>query len=161
MRTVSFLFLVFGFNSIEAQESKNKVLSHWRFEQVQHLDKTLSPSIIGQPLSADEKSKPSEPQPYVFDSSGDGNFIQTRNSRPSTIVFSDNVPMTNGIPNTRSITLKKGEYIVPFERPLNFYDLQKSWTIEASLWTIYPFLDLIPILKLWGLMKSNKIMMHL
>lgn len=133
IKTVLVLFLIIGYNTIEAQESKNKVLAHWRFEQVQHLDGTLSASIIGQPLTADEKSKPSEPQPYVFDSSGNGNFIQTRNSRPSTIVFSDNVPKVNGMPNTRSLALKKGEYIVPFERPLDYYDLQKSWTIEASL----------------------------
>lgn len=133
IKIVLVLFLIIGCYEIEAQEAKNKVLANWRFEQVQHLDGTLSASIVGQPLSADERSKPSEPQPYVFDSSGLGNFLQTRNSRPSTIVFSDNVPVVSGLPNTRSLVLKKGEYIVPFERSLNYYDLQKSWIIEASL----------------------------
>lgn len=127
------VLLLIGGNTVEAQETKNKLVAEWRFEQVQHLDGTLSSSIVGQPLSADERNKPSEPQPYAFDNSGLGNFLQTRNSRPSTIVFSDNVPVINGISNTRSLVLKKGEYIVPFERSLNYYDLQKSWTIEASL----------------------------
>jgi arabinoxylan arabinofuranohydrolase len=125
--------LLIGCNTIEAQESKDKTLAEWRFEQVQHLDGTLSASIIGQPLTADEKNKPSEPQPFVFDGSGNKNFVQTPNSKPSTIVFSDNVPEINRMTNTRSLALKKGEYVVSFERPLNFYDLQKSWTIEASL----------------------------
>jgi hypothetical protein len=114
------LLLIVGHTTTEAQESKNKVLAHWRFEQVQHLDGTLSASIVGQPLSADDKGKPSEPQPYSFDSSGLENFLQTRNSRPSSIVFSDNVPVVSGLLNTRSLVLKKGEYIVPFERSLNY-----------------------------------------
>ncbi len=130
IKAVLVVLLLLGFNTIEAQESKSKVLAQWRFEQVQHLDGTLSASVVGQPLTADEKNKPSEPQPYVFDSSGLGNFIQTRNSRPSSIVFSDNVPVINGLPNTRSLALKKGEYMVSFERSLDYYDLQKSWTIE-------------------------------
>lgn len=133
IKTFWMLLLIVGYTTTEAQESKNEVLAHWRFEQVQHLDGTLSAAIVGQPLTADEKNKPSEPQPFAFDGSGNKNFVQTRSSRPSTIVFSDNVPVVNGLPNTRSLALKKGEYIVPFERSLNFYDLRKSWTIEASL----------------------------
>jgi hypothetical protein len=135
MKNIKTLLVVvlIGCNTIAAQESKNDVLAHWRFEQVQHLDGTLSASVIGQPLTADEKNKPSEPQPFIYDGSGNKNFVQSRNSKPSTIVFSDNVPETNGTTNTRSLALKKGEYVVSFERALNFYDLQKSWTIEASL----------------------------
>lgn len=127
------LLLIVGYTTLEAQESKNKVLAHWRFEQVQHLDGTLSAAIVGQPLTTDEKNKPSEPQPFAFDSSGNKNFVQTRSSRSSAIIFSDDVPELKGISNTRSLALKKGEYMVSFERPLDFYDLQKSWTIEASL----------------------------
>jgi Glycosyl hydrolases family 43 len=133
LKPLLILLTLIGYQTIQGQDFKKEVLAHWRFEQVQHLDGTLSVSIIGQPLTADEKNKPSEPQPFVFDGSGNKNFVQTHNSKPSTIVFSDNVPELKGISNTRSLALKKGEYVVSFERPLNFYDLQKSWTIEASL----------------------------
>lgn len=133
IKTFCVLLLIVGYTTLEAQESKNKVLAHWRFEQVQHLDGTLSAAIVGQPLTTDEKNKPSEPQPFAFDSSGNKNFVQTRSSRSSAIIFSDDVPELKGISNTRSLALKKGEYMVSFERPLDFYDLQKSWTIEASL----------------------------
>ena len=127
------ILLIVGSTTTKAQESKNKVLAHWRFEQVQHLDGSLSDAIVGQPLTADEKNKPIEPQPFAFDGSDNKNFVQTRNSKSSSIIFSENVPRVNGMSNTRSLALKKGEYMVSFERPLNFYDLQKSWTIEASL----------------------------
>ena len=127
------LLLIVGYTTTEAQENKNQLLAHWRFEQIQHLDGTLSDAIIGKPLTADEKNKPSEPQPFAFDGSANKNFVQTRSSRTSAITFSDNVPELKGMSNTRSLALKKGEYMVSFERPLNFYDLQKSWTIEASL----------------------------
>lgn len=133
IRTFWIILLIVGYTRTEAQESKNKVLAHWRFEQVQHLDGTLSDAIVGQPLTADEKNKPSEPQPFAFDGSGNENFVQTRNSKSSSIFFSENVPELKGMSNTRSLALKKGEYMVSFERPLDFYDLQKSWTIEASL----------------------------
>jgi hypothetical protein len=78
---------------------------------------------------------PVEPQPYVFDQSGKGNFLQVRGSRPSPNVFSDNVPVAevDGKPNTRSLAIKRGEYVVTFDRPLAYYDMRKSWTIEASL----------------------------
>src|SRR5690606_5243386 len=47
----------------------------------------------------------------------------------------DDVPkqQVDGKPNTRSLLLKKGEYVVTYQRPLPYYDLRKSWTIEASL----------------------------
>ena len=115
--------------------SQSEVLAHWRFEQVQHLKgDSVSVSIIGQPLTAGDRG-PTEPQPYIFDSSGKGNYLQVRGSRPSPNVFSDNVPnaVVDGKTNTRSLSLKKGEYLVTYDRPLAYYDLRKSWTIEASL----------------------------
>lgn len=89
---------------------------------------------VGKPLTADER-RPTDPQPFAYDESGKGNFLQVRGSRPSSIVYSDNVPATtkDGLPNTRSLAIKKGEYVLTFERPLAFYDMQKSWAIEASL----------------------------
>ncbi|MBN2805290.1 MAG: glycoside hydrolase family 43 protein [Prolixibacteraceae bacterium] len=112
-----------------------EVLAHWRFEQVQHLTAdSTSISIVGQPLTASDRG-PVEPQPYVLDESGNGNFLQVRGSRPSLIVFSDNVPatMVDGKPNTRSLAIKRGEYVLTFERPLPYIDMRKSWVIEASL----------------------------
>lgn len=111
------------------------VLAHWRFEQIQHLKgDSTSVSIVGKPLTASDR-EPIEPQPYVFDNSGNGNYLQVRGSRPSTIVFSDKVPVSqvDGKPNTRSLSLKKGEYIVTYDRPLAYCNMRKSWTIETSL----------------------------
>jgi len=115
--------------------AEREVLANWRFEQVKHLKgDSLSCSIVGQALTAGNRG-PAEPQPFVFDDSGKGNFLQAQGSKSSVIVFSDNVPSTtvNGKPNTRSLALKNGEYVVPFDRPLAYYDMQKSWSIEASL----------------------------
>jgi len=115
--------------------AEREVLANWRFEQVKHLKgDSLSSSIVGQALTAGNRG-PAEPQPFVFDDSGKGNFLQAQGSKSSAIVFSDNVPstMVNGQPNTRSLALKNGEYVVPFDRPLAYYDMQKSWSIEASL----------------------------
>lgn len=118
-----------------AQSTQSEVLAHWRFEQVQHLNAdSVSVSLIGQPLTAGDRG-PTEPQPYIFDQSGKGNFLQARGSKPSSIIFSDNVPATvaDGKPNTRSLAIKRGEYVVTYDRPLAYYDMRKSWTIEASL----------------------------
>ena len=114
--------------------AQNQVLAHWRFEQIQHLQSDPTFSIVGQPLTASNRG-PAEPQPYVFDDSGKGNFLQVRGTKPSPNVFSDNVPVTtvDGKPNSRSLALKDGEYMVTFDRPLAYNDIQKSWTIEASL----------------------------
>ena len=115
--------------------AEREVLVNWRFEQVKHLKgDSLSSSIVGQALTAGNRG-PAEPQPFVFDDSGKGNFLQSQGSKSSTIVFSDNVPSStvNGKPNTRSLALKNGEYVVSFDRPLAYYDMQKSWSIEASL----------------------------
>ena len=115
--------------------AEREVLANWRFEQVKHLKgDSLSSSIVGQALTAGNRG-PAEPQPFVFDDSGKGNFLQAQGSKSSAIVFSDNVPSTtvNGKPNTRSLALKNGEYVVTFDRPLAYYDMQKSWSIEASL----------------------------
>jgi hypothetical protein len=111
------------------------VLAHWRFELIKHLKgDSISVPAVGQSLTASDRG-PIEPQPYVFDNSGKGNYLQVRGSRPSSIVFSDNVPVSlvDGKPNTRSLILQKGEYVVPFDRPLAYYDFRKSWRIEASL----------------------------
>ncbi|MDA3927345.1 MAG: glycoside hydrolase family 43 protein [Prolixibacteraceae bacterium] len=131
------VFVISSVNPDFAQGSNSgeELLVHWRFEQVQHLNgDSTSMSIVGQPLTAGDRG-PIEPQPYVFDNSGNGNLLQTRGSQPSPNVFSDNVPtpMVNGIPNTHSLALKKSEYMLNFDRPLAYSDLRKSWTIEASL----------------------------
>lgn len=55
IKAVLIIFLLIGFNKTEAQESKNKILAEWRFEQVQHFDRTLSASIIDKSLTVDEK----------------------------------------------------------------------------------------------------------
>lgn len=122
-------------NSAFSATSGMEVLAHWRFEHVKHLrGDSTSQAVVGQPLTASERG-PSEPQPYVQDLSGKGNVLQVRGSRPSTSVFSSNVPSesVNGLPNARSMVLKRGEVVVTFDRPLGFYDMQKGWIIEASL----------------------------
>jgi len=129
------IFALFTTTNANAATTGSEVLAHWRFEQIKHLrgDSTSLP-IVGQPLTASDRG-PSEPQPFVIDLSGKDNVLQVRGSRPSPNVFSDNVPSerTNGLSNTRSLVLKHGEYVVSLERPLAYYNLQKSWTIEASL----------------------------
>ena len=112
-----------------------EILAHWRFEKEKSLrGDSASLSVDGKLLTASERG-PGESQPYVFDESGKGNFLQVRGAKPFPIVFSDNVPssMVDGKPNTRSLALKNGEYVVTFDRPLAYYDMRKSWTIEASL----------------------------
>lgn len=124
-----------GISLINGASPAGEVLAHWSFEHIKHLKgDSVSTSIVGQPLTADNRS-PIEPQPYVFDESGKGNFLQVRGAKASPNVFSDNVPtpQVDGKPNTRSLVLKNGEYVVTFDRPLAYYDMQKSWTIEASL----------------------------
>ena len=125
----------YSFFTVLNVAAEREVLVNWRFEQVKHLKgDSLSSSIVGQALTAGNRG-PAEPQPFVFDDSGKGNFLQAQGSKSSAIVFSDNVPSStvNGKPNTRSLALKNGEYVVPFDRPLAYYDMQKSWSIEASL----------------------------
>jgi hypothetical protein len=115
--------------------SQSALLAHWRFEQIQHImGDSFSISVVGHPLTAGDRG-PVEPQPYVFDNSGKANFLQVRGSHLSPNVFSNIVPIAqvDGKPNTRSLTLKNGEYVVTFDRPLAYYDMRKSWTIEASL----------------------------
>lgn len=114
--------------------AQEKVLAHWRFEMVQQLKGDTAATLVGKPLTADDR-RPTDPQPFAFDNSGKGNFLQVRGARPSPNVFSDNVPLAlvDGLPNIRSLAIKKGEYVVTFERPLAFNDMQKSWAIEASL----------------------------
>lgn len=131
---ISLLFLFAG--SVNAGTTDTtKLLAYWSFEKIQHLSgDSISASIIGQPLTSD-KGKPAEPQPYVYDESGNGNLIQCNDYTPSTNLFSDDVPATsvNGRPNTRSLLLKRHEYVVPFNRPLPFYDIQQAWEISLSM----------------------------
>ena len=113
----------------------SELLVYWSFEQVKHLKgDSVTTSTVGQPLTADNRS-PIEPQPYVYDESGNGNFLQARGIKPSLNVFSADVPISqvDGKPNSRSLTLKNSEYEVTFDRPLAYYDMQRRWTIEASL----------------------------
>ncbi len=122
-------------SSIKAASPTSEVLVHWSFESIKHLNgDSLSTPIVGQPLTGGNRG-PIEPQPFVFDESGKENFLQVQGSRPSPNVFSDNIPsaQVDGKPNTRSLSLKNGEYMVTFDRPLAYYDMQKSWTVEASL----------------------------
>ncbi|MDA3833631.1 MAG: family 43 glycosylhydrolase [Spirochaetales bacterium] len=128
---ISFFFV---FTSIHHASAQDKVLAHWRFEQIQNLDGELVSSVVGEPLTAGDRGS-TDPQPYAYDDAGNKNFLQVRGSHTSPIVFSDDVPTTfvDGEPNTRSLAIKRGEYVVPFDRSLPYYDLRKSWTIEASL----------------------------
>ena len=115
--------------------NKAKQLAYWSFEKVQHLSgDSVSASVVGQPLTSD-KGKPAEPQPYVYDETGNGNLIQCNDYMPSPNLFSDDVPVTSieGRPNTHSLLLKGREYVVPFNRSLPFYDIQQAWNISFSL----------------------------
>jgi len=115
--------------------AEREVLANWRFEQIKHLKgDSVSVSIVGQPLTAGNRG-PIEPQPFALDDSGKGNFLQAQGLKSAAIVFSDNVPsaIVNGKSNTRSLALKNGEYVVTFDCPLAYYDMRKSWSIEASL----------------------------
>jgi hypothetical protein len=133
--TVLSIVSVFTSTNAGAADAGSQVLAHWNFEQIKHLgsDSTSLP-IVGQPLTASDRG-PVEPQPYVVDLSGKGNVLQVRGSRSSSNVFSDLVPLASAkdLSNARSLALKHGEYVVTSDKPLAFYDLQKSWSIEASL----------------------------
>jgi hypothetical protein len=87
-----------------AGSETTELLAHWRFEQIQHLRGDPAPSVADEPLTADNRG-PTEPQPYIFDSSGKGNVLQVRSSRPSPNVFSENVPSAtvDGRPNTQTV----------------------------------------------------------
>jgi hypothetical protein len=125
------LLMIFS-NRVSCQ---SQILTHWSFEKIQHLKgDSISLSVVGMPLTASERG-PAEPQPFVFDDSGNRNFLQGRGSKPSVNLFSDDVPspVSGNTANTRSLALKGGEYIVSFDRPLPYYDMRKGWAIEASL----------------------------
>jgi hypothetical protein len=135
--TFAFVFvgILSGSSIVNGASPAGEMLAHWSFEQIKHLrGDSVSTSIVSQPLTAGNRSS-IEPQPYVFDESGKENFLQARGSKPSPNVFSADVPIAqvDGKPNTRSLALKNGEYVVTFDRSLAYYDMQKSWTIEVSL----------------------------
>ena len=50
--------------------------------------KSFTSSNIGQPLTANDR-RPAKPQPFVYDDSGNGNFLQIHGSKPAVNVFSD------------------------------------------------------------------------
>ncbi len=134
-KTLTIVGAIFWVAIAYSASNKNEILAHWRFDTVKHLrGDSTSLSVVGKSLTASERGV-TEPQPYVFDESGKGNYLQVRGSRPSPNVFSDDVPTSQvkGQSNARSLALKNGEYVVTFDRPLAYYDLRKSWTIEASL----------------------------
>lgn len=125
----------FGTLTTNGAPSNMEVLAWWRFEKIQHLaGDSTSISIVGQPLKSSSRG-PAEPQPFVYDDSGKNNMLQSQGAKSSTHVFSDNVPynLVEGKQNTRSLTLKDSEYVVPLDRSLPYYDMGKGWTIEASL----------------------------
>lgn len=125
------LMLCNSFNAFAQKE----LLAHWRFETIQHLKSdSVTQTSVGQALTSNDRG-PTEPYPFIRDESGKGNVLQSRGSKTSPNIFSDNVPsvIVDGKPNTRSLHIKRGEYLVNFERPLAFIDMSKSWLIEASL----------------------------
>src|ERR1035437_6344085 len=88
-----FIGALSGSSIINGASMAGEVLAHWRFEQVKHIQgDSVSISIVGQPLTAGNRG-PTEPQPFVFDESGKGNFLQMLGSRPSLNVFSADVPI--------------------------------------------------------------------
>ncbi len=121
----------------------DKLQANWRFEEVQHLDGSKTPSVVGESLTG-EDLRPVEPRPFSFDASGNGNLLQVvepkTGSSPSLTVFSSNVPssMIDGEPNTRSLALKGRDYLLSMDRPLPFTDLRKSWSVDASVMTFRP-----------------------
>ncbi len=133
---ITLIFSSFALSSLTNDVyCQSEILAHWNFEKIKHLrGDSVSVPVVGQPLAADNRN-PMAPQPYLVDESGKGNYLQARGNRPSPNVFSDNVPaaQVDGKPNLRSLALKNGEYAIMFDCPLAYYDMQKSWTIEASL----------------------------
>ncbi len=117
------------------EKNEMKTLAYWSFEKIQHLNAdSVSAPILGASLSA-AHGRPCEPQPYVYDESGNGNFLQSVGGYHSPNVFSDDVPRTvvDGKSNEYSLALRRGEYIVPFNTPLPFCDLQGGWRISLSM----------------------------
>jgi hypothetical protein len=135
-------------SGVHGAPASGELLANWRFEQVQHLDGSQTPAAVGESLTADER-RAAEPQPFGFDDSGKGNFLQVRGPKPSTTVFSDNVPAStvDGKPNTRSLALKGREYFLTPDYPLAFSDMQKGWSIEASVMTNHPEYDQVFLCK--------------
>ena len=56
-----------------------RLLVHWRFEQIQNLNGEIVPSVVGEPLTANERG-PVDPQPFVYDDAGNGNVLQVQGS---------------------------------------------------------------------------------
>ena len=114
-----------------------ELLAHWRFEEVSGHNGNRTASVVGGSLSSGSgggrRGGNTNGSPYVWDDTGKGNFLQVNGQSPN--VFSDDVPKAqiSGKPNTRSLALKNGELVVNMDRPLSYYDMGKSWTIEASL----------------------------
>jgi hypothetical protein len=135
-------------SNIHGAPVSGELLANWRFEQVQHLDGSQTPAAVGESLTADDR-RAVEPQPFAFDDSVKGNLLQVRGPKPSTTVFSDNVPAStvDGKPNTRSLSLKGREYFLTTDYPLAFSDMQKGWSVEASVMTNHPEYDQVFLCK--------------
>jgi len=112
-----------------SQDTENKTLAHWRFEkaQLQAGDTLGNTGKIG---TAEKTGTVSGT--LIYDESGNGNVLEFSGAAPASISFSTNVPKANTA-NLGSLSLNRSEYTVSFQRPLAYYDLSKSWTIEASL----------------------------
>jgi hypothetical protein len=133
---ISFILILLTFFFVNNNAyCQSKILANWNFEQIEHLKSdSNSVPVVGEPLTADNHN-PIESQRYIFDESGNGNFLQVNGTNVSTNVFSDDVPYSqiDGKHNTRSLTLRNREYVLTFNRPLAYCNMQKEWTIEASL----------------------------
>lgn len=139
VRTIASAALVLGLTVAAIGRADAKVLAYWRFEQVQAMDGTLSPSPVGMSLTGRDTTAV-DPRPYAFDEYRNNNLLQVwepRNgSSPSRTVFTDAVPYTtvNGTtPNTRALLLRERDYFMPPEHPLGSADLSRNWTVEASV----------------------------
>lgn len=107
---------VFGTVSAAAV-NKDGLLASWRFDDLSAL-KNDSLSVV-----------------IASDYSGNGNTLEIgKNMRVSDIV-SDDVPYgtIDGRGNEASLILRRGEYVVPFNKALPFSDIQYGWNISLSL----------------------------
>jgi hypothetical protein len=130
-------------STASATPAPGDVLANWRFEQVQRLDGSKTPAVVGASLTG-EDMRPVDPRPFAADETGNGNLLQVvepkDGSNPSPTAFSDKVPFAriDGKPNTRSLALKGRDYLLSLDRVLAFSDLRKGWMIDASVMTNRP-----------------------
>ncbi len=129
------LMVVFCLSCLpQSLKGQSKVLAYWRFEQIVKSDGD-NPVALNSKSIAEANQRAAVPLSYGYDETGRGNLLQWRGSNISASVISSNVParVVNGQNNTSSLSLKNDEYVVALDRPLDYYNMQKGWTIEASL----------------------------